>query len=249
MKSQRRWLSIVATTMALTLPAQGQSPNPSFEVASVKYRGDRSQLRGDPTPPVKTSPNTFYRAGETLDFLVRYAYDLQKFEVEGGPDWVRDSVYEINAKSAGAASTEQQRLMLRALLEERFRLVVHQEQRVMRHQALVVAREDGRLGPALQRCDPNNVPAPKAIPIPRGGDVAKRTCGRISEIAARATGVLGSPVVDRTGLTGLWNFELTYERPSRAERERERGFDVDLPSFPAALQEQLGLRLRSVNGP
>ena len=231
--------SLLIVSVTVTLSAQ--APRLSFEVASVRYRGDQPLF----IPPTRTPPNIFYRSGETVEFLVRLAYGVQKFQVTGGPDWVRKNFYEINARIAADSSPDQIPLMLRSLLEDRFKLVIRQEQRDMRFLALVAAREDRRLGPQIARCDPANLPPPKAVPLPRGGMIAFGTCKPISDIAAVGTGVTGEPVIDRTGLTGLWNFELAYERQSRAIA----GEPAEVPPLPVALQEQLGLKLESTRGP
>ena len=240
---------VVALVAFCVIAVSAQAPRLSFEVASVKYRGDQPLL----IPPIKSSPNVFYRSGERLEFLIRLAYDLQKFQVIGGPDWIRTSFFEINAKAAGEASPEQMRQMLQSLLEDRFKLVVRRDQQEMRYLALLVAREDGRLGSQLARCaDPAKLPEPRSVRLPLGGFVTQRSCAQISEIAKEATGVVGSPVVDKTGLSGVWNFELAYERPggpTPAERQRLGGADSEVPPFPTALQEQLGLKLERQQGP
>jgi uncharacterized protein (TIGR03435 family) len=62
---------------------------------------------------------------------------------------------------------------------------------------------------------------------------------------------LGTPVVDRTGLTGLWNFELVFLQlqPLPPGRQRDLADQENVPSFATALQEQLGLKLESGRGP
>src|SRR5262245_40350752 len=100
-----RVVSVLVLCGVVALGAQ--TPKPTFEVASI-----RKQVQSGPIPPTRTSPDTFYRAAETLAFLVRLAYDVQNFQVVGGPDWVRTDRFEIRAKAASAMSPEEMRLML-----------------------------------------------------------------------------------------------------------------------------------------
>src|SRR5262249_23490683 len=144
--------------------------------------------------------------------------------VIGGPEWIDSDRYEINAK----ASTPWQPttdgpprelfLMIRSLLEERFRLVTHHEVRDMPIFELVVARADGRLGPGLQKSvvDCDAVAAARragVVPPPRKplepppcalmGGPARTVAGGVTmeQFAAHLGMRVERPVVDKTGLT------------------------------------------------
>ena len=240
----QRWLwpCVVAVGVMVTLAAQ--EPRPTFDVASV-----RKSVQPNPIAPARTSPDTFFRAGEPLTYFIRLAYDVQSFQLVGGPDWVRTDRFEIRAKSDGAASPGQMRLMLQTLLEERFRLVVRKEQQEMRHLALRVD-SDGRLGPNLTPCaDWLNAP-PYKVPfrVPQGGSVAGNRCVQLSEVASRASGAMRTPVIDRTGLTGLWDYTVAFA-PSRSSGDTSITPEPDLPLFDVAIRQQLGLKLESARGP
>jgi hypothetical protein len=97
----QRWLSLAAFALSLTLTLTAQESRPTFEVASVLRT-----FQPNPIAPARTSPDTFYRAGETLSYLVRLAHDIQGFQLIGGPDWVRSDRFEIHAKSDRAASPD-----------------------------------------------------------------------------------------------------------------------------------------------
>lgn len=83
----------------------------------------------------------------TVLSAVVYAYDLKHYQVVGGPDWIRNDRFTISARAGRSVPDAQIKLMLQSLLEDRFKLVTHAEQRDMPFRALVVARADGRLGP------------------------------------------------------------------------------------------------------
>ena len=239
------WLSIVVVGLALTVSAQ--TPRPTFEVASVK-----KQPAFIPPSRTPTSSVVFRRLNATVASLVQFGYNIRNFQLIGGPDWMRKDLFEINARAAGDTPIEQMRLMVQSLLEDRFKLVVRREQRVMQGSALIVARDDGRLGSKIGKCeDPQNQPPMKPIRIPPGGDVRFGKCVAISAVAEMATGFLGRPVIDKTGLTGLWNYELAFARPEPLPpgRERDLADQENVPVFATALQEQLGLKLESTRGP
>ena len=75
-------------------------------------------------------------------------------------------------------------------------------------------------------------------------------CRPVFDLAVQASAVMNTPVVDRTGLAGLWSYHLLYAGPTWRSSGLVAGEPVeDLPAFPAALQERLGLRLESTRGP
>ena len=163
-------------------------------------------------------------------------------------------------------------LMMRALLVERFKLAVHRETRQIPVYALVVARRDGRLGPELRRSDvdcaasaaaarrgvapSSNPPAMReethcAMAVGAGNLILG---GRsVFQLANTLSNLVGRPVVDRTGLTGVFDITLTWtpdqvpQGPSTALEPP--AVDPNGPSIFTALQEQLGLKLDSQKGP
>jgi uncharacterized protein (TIGR03435 family) len=220
--------------------ATAQTPTPTFEVASVKYRGD--QPLG--IPPTKTSPNEFYRT-ETVAVLVRLAYGLLPLQLIGGPEWIRKSFYEVHAKAAEATSAEQMQLMLQSLLEERFKLVVRKEQREMQVYALRVALGDGRVGSKLSKCDPASVWKPLPVPSPYAR-LFRGQCVPVGSIARAASEAMNALVIDKTGLAGLWTYRIYYVSPNTpAGRQPVE----DLFTFEAALKHELGLSLEATRGP
>ena len=159
---------------ATVLRAQDQAPErlPTFEVASVK-----ENTSGESRAPMRTQPGgRFVATNVLLKGLIADAFlDAQPLafsRVLGGPEWIGSTRYDIVAK----ASTEFQLspdgpprellLMLRSLLQERFKLSAHRETRELPIYQLVVARADGRLGPQLR---PSAVDCDALIAARRGG--------------------------------------------------------------------------------
>ncbi|MGH9241933.1 MAG: M56 family metallopeptidase [Vicinamibacterales bacterium] len=237
-------------------------PRQSFEVASVK-----PNKSGETSNFLQRRPGGNFAVGNmTLRGLIMFAYGIQGFQLVGAPDWVATERFDITARAAadipptpmGQLSPEA--LMLRSLLEDRFRLSAHRETRDLPIYALVLARADGRLGPRLRQTTSDyckklfeaagkagNTPVPPGGPVcgmrPLGSDELAAGALPMNEFARFLNVESGRTVVDRTGLTGLWDFDLKWSRPNAPNP------DPDRPSIFTALQEQLGLRLDATTGP
>jgi uncharacterized protein (TIGR03435 family) len=188
--------------------------------------------------------------------LIREAYPAQIPELIGAPEWVTSDAYDVTAKGEGNPTREEIGLMLQSLLAERFKLVTHYETRERPVFALVIARSDGRPGEGLLRstldCDAVNA-ARRAGRTPEGPNPANGAppCGmalhaETTEMLlfggrplSTLTEWLGPPsgrvVIDKTGLTGNYEFTLRY---TSQDTPRD-----DALSIFTALEEQLGLKL------
>jgi uncharacterized protein (TIGR03435 family) len=156
--------SMAAATATGVLTAQ----EPSFEVASIKPNKSGSGMIGIRFPGV----GQFNVINMPLREMIRFAYQVQLQQIEGGADWINSDRFDIIAKAEGRPTMSQVNAMLRSLLAERFALKIHKETREMPIYELVVARADKRLGtqlqPATTECRPVRVPngAPKPPPPP-----------------------------------------------------------------------------------
>jgi uncharacterized protein (TIGR03435 family) len=216
----------------------------------------------------------FVAVNTPLRDIVRYAFELEPWQtIEGGPQWLDDR-YDITALIPGPpTATDPSRGMLRTLLAERFQLSTRRLPRTQPVFGLVLARADGRLGPGLkpstEKCDAERAASRQADDVPRdrslsAEDYAKlrtvcdmtyqpfraaihgsaRTMDDLARVLSRLPS-LGARVVDRTELTGRFDFDLTFTPdrgvgsadPAAARDERSA------PSLFVAVQEQLGLRL------
>ena len=151
--------------------------------------------------------------------------------------------------------------MVRALLADRFKLLIRTEPREREVFALSIARGDGRLGPELRRAQSDCEPPTGAALMagqPSGGRSRTpnhTTCGTITELVERVERELQTEVFDRTGLTGRWDYSLTYFSnapppvPGLAPLPpQSRQSSEAMPALSTALQEQLGLRLERSRG-
>jgi uncharacterized protein (TIGR03435 family) len=226
----------------------------TFEAASVKASPSgqtrmSNGLRG----------RTYTAVNMPLRPIILSAYEInaQAFRLVGGPSWVGAATppflgdrFDITATLPDGTSSRDLPAMLRALLAERFKLAVHMETRETPMYALVVARADGRLGPRLR---PATVDC-NAANIPRDMcrlEVSDKILGRgrpIKSLADVLAMFAGRAVVDRTGLAGVYDFELEAPEisggPAAAGPGADRGGD-----FFTVLPEQLGLKLTSIKSP
>ena len=243
-----RWLAVAAVVCVLAgdVPhAQAPVlPKPrTFEVATVKPNtegGGSSQ---------RTSPNgTLTFINNTPRNIIRNAYGLQGAQVIGGPAWLDTDRYDVVAKADAPFTTEEGRLMLRALLADRFGLTAHTETREAPVFLLRLVKSDGTLGPRMRPAavECMTLAAAKAK-LPCGLDVrlaagaVTGTGVSVAQLARNLMGAVGRMIVDETGLTGAYDLELTFA-PEPAP-------DSAAASLFTALQEQLGLKLEPGRAP
>lgn len=138
-------LSLAAAGRVIGQPAPAP---PAFEVASIRP-AQTPQGRGliPFRETVDATPGSLTLRNVTLTTCIRWAYDLKPFEISG-PPWLGEERFDITAKAANAVPEEQLRLMLRALLAERFKLAAHRESKEMTAYALVVGKNGSKLRPA-----------------------------------------------------------------------------------------------------
>lgn len=233
----------VILSLLLASPAivgQATKPAPEFEVASV--RPSLHLVGPDYNNQVTYSADGIIAKNVTVKRLIADAYHLQLDQVFG-PGWLGKMEYDINARTAGASTTEQMAPMLQNLLAHRFGLVAHRETRPMRVYELAVAKTGLKIHPADE-----GGPATAAAGFHFHGDMrafADLLAVQFSIPAAESPSspVRASeaqiPVIDETGLPGIYDF--------RVDVHPELGTDA-FTLWRRALEEQLGLRIESRKG-
>ncbi|HYP14083.1 MAG TPA: TIGR03435 family protein, partial [Bryobacteraceae bacterium] len=214
----------------------------TFEVASIN-----PNAAGDNRVMIRMQPGgRFTASGVTLKQLIGQAYNVRDFQISGGPGWMDSERYDINAKAEGLAERvppEQLRPMLRALLEDRFRLKIRNETKELPIYALVVGKSGARLTPSAA-----DNPAPM---IRMGRGLLNASSMPLTMLAQQLSQQLGRSVIDKTGLTGNYEIKLEWTpEPGQGggplagppPPDAITAADSNGPTIFTALQEQLGLR-------
>jgi uncharacterized protein (TIGR03435 family) len=248
----------------------------AFEVAAVKQnKSGENFIRFGMLPGGRfTADNAPFRE------LLRFAFQVQPFQIEGLPAWANSDRFDVTAKAEGEIAPTQPgqagpiQFMMRTLLAERFGLVYHEETREMPISVLVLARPDGKLGPGLEKSTTDcqamfaarrgGGPPP---PPPAFGE--KLQCGfrvgpgtisggasQMTQLAQFLSQNMGRIVLDKTGLAGNYDFNITYTPDQMPNFNGQPGLapgfpaiDPNGPPLATAIQEQLGLKLESQRGP
>jgi uncharacterized protein (TIGR03435 family) len=261
---------LMAATASLVVLAQS-SAKPSFEVASVRPNNGDSRGSSTSTQPggrfIATNVPLMLLVRHAFDLQPSQLVGLPDWASSERFDIAAKAEQEFPRSSEKPSLSQ---LMVQSLLEERFKLVSHRETRELPVYALVLARTDGKFGPQLKQSDVDCAAlaaaqkASGAVSRGGGGGAApgasppapgeRRPCsmtmipGRIratavpiGNLVANLSPTVQRMVVDRTGLAGAFDFDLTYST--------EQSADASSPSIFTAVQEQLGLKLESVRVP
>jgi uncharacterized protein (TIGR03435 family) len=238
------------TAWEIPKPPASMDPNasPGFDVATVKPH--------DPNGPAVRS---FYGAGRqvfatytTVRELMLFAYSLHVRQVVGGPDWMGKDKFDITGVPdlEGQPDENQIRIMLQKLMADRFKLAFHHDTKELSVYALSL----GKNGPKLTRNEEGGGlyrgmrfgQAPGGTTVP----VINATLGEFVALLER--NVLDRPMIDRTGLAGRFDFQLTW---APDESQFNGHFRASIPSddpppdIYTAVREQLGLKMESIKAP
>jgi uncharacterized protein (TIGR03435 family) len=220
--------------------------SPVFEVATIKPSKPDAQGRG-----FRVQGRHFSTFNTSVSSLITFAYGIQAKQITGGPAWLETEKYDLGAQpdGEGQPSDRQWKLMVQKLLADRFKLTFHREKKELSVYAIVV----GKTGPKLTKSegDPNG---PPGLFFRGLGVLPGRNATMIDLAGVMQTAVLDRPVVDQTGLTGRYDFLLTWT-PDEFQF-RDLGVKAPPPADNAAapdlftaFQQQLGLKLESTKAP
>jgi uncharacterized protein (TIGR03435 family) len=257
-------LIVVSTSFFARIRAQSPAPV-EFDVVSIKHIGELRVGGGMRTLP----DGTFMMMNQPLGTLVNTASPVPVTlrDIVGMPDWMMRERYDVTAKPPAGLTREQLRTMMptmwRTMFTDRMKLVAHVEQREKDAYTLVLARRDGRLGPALKPstldCTSGPSLTPQAPPqtLPSLQERQGR-CGlsmspglivsgsvTLDQLARSLSGLAGGETENRTGLTGSYSIMLTFSLPRSAGASLNANAPLDdAPEIFTAVQEQLGLKLQ-----
>ena len=249
----------VMHSQTLAPAPSSQASAPTYDVVSIKQ--NKSGSGGWSMSAVSAS---FKGTNLTIVDLVMNSYDLTSDDlIYGLPGWTRSAHFDIYAKIVNPdmkqidnLTDEQREAMILAILKDRFHFQAHLETKTLPVYDLVVAKGGAKFtggnGP-----DAVTAAALAKRNITVGGMVTYNgeiTAGAmpLSSLVFNLTGVVGRTVVDKTGLTGKYNFELKWTPEHGVQASADNGqadAENSAPSIFTALQEQLGLKLQSSKGP
>jgi len=208
----------------------------------------------------------------TVHDLIRIGYLVRDFQIVGGPAWLNSERFDIGAdldtQPAGANFRQAAGLEMQEVLKTRFGLRVHRETRQLPVYELTILPT----GPPMRRSnvsncpnftmnrrqlEPGDMPRDCTVSISGPNMQLNQTLDAIgmpvtggsedfSSLAAVLSAQLDRNVIDKTGLKGLFDIHLEWNREATAKRTTD---DYDNPSLFTAVQEQLGLKLESTKGP
>jgi uncharacterized protein (TIGR03435 family) len=238
---------------------------PAFDVVSVKQnKSEGNMVR------VMMRPDGYAATNVSLKMLIEGAYGIRQDLISGTPGWVDSIRFDIDAKVAGAnvddlkkLTPEQRMSMLKPLLADRFQVKAHTEMKTLPVYELVVAKGGSKLKEATAGYTyPNGFKGPDGV---AHGGMMRMSRGEVTGQALPVGSLvnmlsrqLQRTVIDKTGLTGKYDFTLQWTEESSDpmfkggdgnQQKAEPAPDATGPSLFTALQEQLGLKLQSAKGP
>jgi len=219
-----RALATALFAASLSLAAQ---PQPTFEAATIK-----------PSTPGRRGGGLNLQAARirfvnsTLKFCVQMAWDVQDFQVVGGPGWTGTDFYDIEAVAAAPFKQDEYRTMIQALLADRFGLVVRHETQEKPGFALVVAKNGPKLPPPIE--DRNFL----FNRTPNGDITLKATNATLEHLAEGLSSRLRAIVVDKTGIDGRYDCSVVWAKtdgPTVLDAVKQLGLKLQPEKIPVGV--------------
>jgi uncharacterized protein (TIGR03435 family) len=275
--------AVRAESPQLVTPSTGLA-EAKFDVASIKPASSACEAGFCPPtgPPGEvelhvlrdrargSDHGTFHVRNVPLHLLIQLAYNAKDYQIVLEPAWANSERYDVTAKTENNTSFKQMLPMLRSLLAERFNLALHTVTKELPVFELTAAKGGLRIKDAsCVNRDPNGPPLPIGSKVCGGVTSRMFPAGRsrlegfgvpMSKLVEVLADRIGRTVVDKTGFSGTFNFELDFSPDDAASNPKSRttadadperpipGTNVQAPTIFAALQEQLGLRLQAAKG-
>jgi uncharacterized protein (TIGR03435 family) len=254
-------------TAALIAAGQQPATRNQFEVVSIRP----STLSDPHSMRINSSfPGTTLNIEYPLSLVLYYALNVKPVQLVGLPPWVDSTNYAFVARTTQPATLREMWPMLLPVLEERFHLQFHRDKKEMQAYELSVAKAGKLPPPQSKNCfDPSGpLPPPvragpgQRLPTVCGDAMLRPTPGgnylygsrvTMATVVSQLTDLLGRPVVDKTGFAETFDFDLKFapdeSTPALPPRSPDAANPSDLPNVFTALQDQLGLKVKSARDP
>jgi uncharacterized protein (TIGR03435 family) len=242
-KDDAAWAIPVPAVPPKAMPADA---DPVFDVAVIKPSEAGSAGKG-----IRVQGRQLSTLNFTATDMITFAYGLQVRQITGAPAWLESEKYNLTAKPAGEGqpNTKQWKIMLQKMLADRFQLTFHHDKKELSVYAITV----GKNGPKLTKSagDPNGLYGAGGPP----GAFSARNANMGDFAEVMQTTMLDRPVVDQTGLSGRFDFQLKFTPDEtqyggsgmRVPPPADDG--AAPPDLFTAIQEQLGLKLQDTKAP
>jgi len=206
----------------------------TFAVASIRPSAGEVQFEHDGKTEI--TPGTLTMRDVTLATCIKFAYGVKDSQISG-PEWLQSEHFDILAKADAPVAEDQLKLMMQALLADRFKLSFHRQSKELSAYAMTVAKG----GAKLKESAPDTKPFRENSAV---GTVVKAMT--MKEWADFISGPMQTPVVDMTGLKGRYDFSLDFTAylPG-GEKVMNVAFDNANGIMIAAMQGELGLKMES----
>jgi uncharacterized protein (TIGR03435 family) len=253
---------IPATAMAQAPQAPAPAPSPQASAPTYDVVSIKQNKSGSGSMSIGGEANSFKGTNLTLTDLLINSYDIRAELIYGLPAWTRSARFDIYAKIVNPdmeqmhkLTIEQRRAMLLAVLKDRFHLQAHLETKTLPVFDLTVAKGGpkftGATGADTHAAMVKNGLTTGGSMLVNNGELTANAVP-LSSLTWSLSGEVGRTIIDKTGLTGKYDFELKWTPERAAASGADNGQTDDQNSASSlftALQEQLGLKLQSSKGP
>jgi uncharacterized protein (TIGR03435 family) len=236
-------VSLLSLALCVALPLVAQSPRLTFDVASI-HPAKPDQIYGGIKPIA--GGHGYTARNIPVKLMISLVYKVPARQVRGGPEWLNTERWDVEARADGTYTVDDLHTMFQNLLVDRFGLKFHREAQTGNIYALTI-------DPSGSKLRVNT--SPQDYSIPMNGDSTHTKGVRVpmnyfTWWLGQELQDDGRPVIDQTGLTGYYDFELSF-RPILPPEESADALPPevrDLPPVSTALREQLGLKLTPTTG-
>jgi uncharacterized protein (TIGR03435 family) len=237
-EAMKRVVSTFAPVVCIFLALPAFAQQATFAVASI--RPSAAEVKFEHDGSTETTSGTLRMQDVSVETCIKWAYGVQESQI-AGPAWIDSDKFDITAKADGPTTDDQMKLMMQALLADRFKLSFHHQDKELKAFVLTVAKGGVKATPAA---------APDAKPFRQnsanGSVVKSMTIQQFGDFISQP---LHMPVVDQTGLAGKYDFVLDFTPylPDAHNMGPDRPDSTSI--LMAALQGELGIKMEARKTP